>query len=133
MHDMNMTTEKAIAILNNHRLNECDNQKLIRAELEAIKALETVKKIKEIIREVEHYEVSNSFENPHPNKADYDAVAADKYQRIWELVAEAEKSQPDCFISNEEPYPLCKGRGEKKCHNCCIYEDYEKYHSPYNE
>lgn len=38
----------------------------------------------------------------------------------------------DCFVSNEEPYPLCKGIGKEKCHNCCIYEDYEKYHSPYN-
>lgn len=36
-----------------------------------------------------------------------------------------------CFVSNEEAYPLCKGNGENKCHNCCIYEDYEAYHSPY--
>ena len=37
----------------------------------------------------------------------------------------------ECFISNEDPYPLCKGNGEEKCHDCCLYEDYEKYHSPY--
>lgn len=37
----------------------------------------------------------------------------------------------DCFISNEEPYPLCKGNGTEKCHDCCLYEDYEQYHSPY--
>lgn len=56
-----------------------------------IKALETVEKIKTIITEQEHYEVSNSFENPRPNKADYDAVSADKFQRIWQVVSEAEK------------------------------------------
>lgn len=36
-----------------------------------------------------------------------------------------------CFVSNGEPYPLCKGNGEDKCHDCCVYEDYEDYHSPY--
>lgn len=99
----------------------------------ASKSLDTIEKIKDIIREPERYEVSNSFENPRPNKADYDAVAADKYQKIWKVISEAENNRPDCFISNENPYPLCKGRGEDKCHNCCIYEDYEEYHSPYND
>lgn len=52
-------------------------------------ALDTVEKIKEIITEVQHYEVSNSFESPHPNKADYDAVSADKFKRIWKVISEA--------------------------------------------
>lgn len=40
---------------------------------------------------------------------------------------------PDCFVSNNDPYPLCKGCGEEKCKNCCIYEDYENYNSPYTD
>lgn len=36
-----------------------------------------------------------------------------------------------CFVSNGEPYQLCKGNGENKCHDCCVYENYEEYHSPY--
>lgn len=36
-----------------------------------------------------------------------------------------------CFVSNGEPYPLCKGNGENKCHDCCVYENYEEYHFPY--
>lgn len=57
-----------------------------------IRALETVEKIKEIITEVEHYEVSNSLENPHPNKADYDKVQAEKFNRIWKVISEAEEN-----------------------------------------
>lgn len=41
------------------------------------------------------------------------------------------KNETECFISNEEPYPLCKGNGKEKCHDCCYYENYEEYHSPY--
>lgn len=37
------------------------------------------------------------------------------------------------YVSNQEAYPLCKGIGEEKCHNCCLYENYEEYHSPYPE
>lgn len=37
-----------------------------------------------------------------------------------------------CFISNGDLYPLCKGK-EEKCHDCCLYEDFEEYHSPYPE
>ena len=37
-----------------------------------------------------------------------------------------------CFISNGELYPLCTGK-EEKCHDCCLYEDFEEYHSPYPE
>ena len=54
----------------------------------AIKSLEAIEKIKEIIIEEEHYEVSNSLENPHPNKADYDAVHADKFNRIWKVISD---------------------------------------------
>ncbi len=57
----------------------------------AIRALETIEKIKEIITEEEHYEVSNSLEKPHPDKADYDEVQAAKFKRIWKVVAEAEE------------------------------------------
>lgn len=39
----------------------------------------------------------------------------------------------ECFISNGEVYPLCKGKGEEKCHDCCQYEDYELYHNPHPE
>lgn len=51
-----------------------------------------MERIKEIIKEEEHYEVSNSLENPHPNKADYDSVSADKFSRIWEVVSETESN-----------------------------------------
>lgn len=44
-----------------------------------------------------------------------------------------QEAYPDCFIQNKEAYPLCKGNNCKKCHDCCLYEDYEKYHSPYND
>ena len=54
----------------------------------AMSALEAISKIKDIIREEERYEVSNSFDNPHPSKADYDAVHADKFNRIWKVVSE---------------------------------------------
>lgn len=37
------------------------------------------------------------------------------------------------YISNEEAYSLCKGIGEEKCCNCCLYENYEEHHSPYSE
>lgn len=59
----------------------------------AIKALETLEKIKGIIREEEHYEVSNSFENPHPNQADYDAVHADKFNRIRKAISDMESTK----------------------------------------
>lgn len=54
----------------------------------SIEAVELIEKIKDIITEEEHYSVSNGFENPHPNKADYDAVAADKFNRIWKTISE---------------------------------------------
>lgn len=40
---------------------------------------------------------------------------------------------PICYTPNEEPYPLCRGNGESKCKNCCWYEDYIEYNSPYKE
>lgn len=42
-----------------------------------------------------------------------------------------ENKQPECFILNEDPYPLCKGGKDENCNNCCLYEDYEEHHSPY--
>ena len=56
----------------------------------------------------------------------------------WVWVIEFERCEHDmsnradkeCFISNGEPYPLCKGKGEQ-CHECCLYENYEEYNSPY--
>lgn len=52
----------------------------------AIKALDTIEKIKDIIKEEEHYPVSNDMTEPHPNKADYDAVHAEKFNRIWKVI-----------------------------------------------
>lgn len=37
------------------------------------------------------------------------------------------------YESNNEPYPLCIGNNCDKCHDCCLYEYYEEYHSPYGE
>lgn len=37
------------------------------------------------------------------------------------------------YISNNEPYPLCKGNGEIKCRDCCLFEDYTDYNSPHPE
>lgn len=54
----------------------------------AIKSLEAIDKIKDIIREEEHYEVSNSLENPHPNNADYNSIHADKFNRIWKVISD---------------------------------------------
>lgn len=44
-----------------------------------------------------------------------------------------EKSTDECFSSNGDVYPLCVGNGSKECSDCCVYEDYELYHSPYGE
>ena len=44
-----------------------------------------------------------------------------------------EYKEPKCYKSNNEPYPLCVGNGSEKCHDCCIYENYEDYHPPYND
>lgn len=57
----------------------------------AIKALDTLEKIKEIIREEEIYPVSNSLIEPHPNEQDYNKVHADKFKRIWKVISDAEK------------------------------------------
>ena len=53
----------------------------------AIKALDALEKIKNIIQEEEHYEVSNSINNPHPNQADYDIIHAEKFNRIWKVIS----------------------------------------------
>ena len=34
--------------------------------------------------------------------------------------------------TQEEVYPLCKGNGEKECHDCCLFEDYDVYNSPFD-
>ena len=57
----------------------------------AIKALDTLEKIKDIVQEEECYEASNSIDNPRPNQADYDAVHADKFNRIWKVISDAER------------------------------------------
>lgn len=40
-------------------------------------------------------------------------------------------NNPACYISNEEPYPLCKGNRENKCRDCCVFEDYTDYNQPH--
>lgn len=47
--------------------------------------------------------------------------------KMGEFVMSNEATEK-CFISNGEPYPLCKGNGEN-CHDCCLYENYEEHHS----
>ena len=42
-------------------------------------------------------------------------------------------ARPSCYVSNEEVYPQCKGNGEKRCHDCCLFEDYDVYHSPFDD
>lgn len=44
-----------------------------------------------------------------------------------------ENEKPECYEANKETYPLCKGNKGEKCCDCCINEDYEKYHSPYSD
>lgn len=45
----------------------------------------------------------------------------------------AKYQRPECYSSNDNPYPLCIGANtpqgliENNCFNCCLYEDYEKY------
>lgn len=40
---------------------------------------------------------------------------------------------PSCYKQNNNPYPLCIGNKNDECKNCCLYEDYEKYHDPYEQ
>lgn len=91
-----MTNNEAKEILGNVwdyaiSLDECSGDTLEKAIDVADIALDTIEKIKEIITEEEHYEVSNSIENPHPNEADYNAVQANKFKRIWKLLSESEE------------------------------------------
>ena len=30
--------------------------------------------------------------------------------------------RPECYIPNNEPYPLCIGNGSEICKDCCLYE-----------
>ena len=64
----------------------------------AIKALDTMKKIKEIIKEEESYPVSNSLTDPHPNEQDYNKVHAEKFDRIWKVIADSEKRKVTYFV-----------------------------------
>lgn len=57
-----------------------------------VQAINIVEKIKEIIREEEHYPVSNSLTDPHPNEQDYNKVHADKFKRIWKVISDAESN-----------------------------------------
>lgn len=49
----------------------------------------------------------------------------------YETLKPNHETKENCFVSNGESYPLCKGNGKNKCHDCCLYEDYEMYHTPY--
>lgn len=65
-------------------------------------------------------------------------VSYDQLEQLERLAMEKQKrcftpngeAYPRCFISNGEVYPLCKGK-DNKCHNCCLYENYEDFHDPY--
>lgn len=41
--------------------------------------------------------------------------------------------QPACYESNKNPYPLCVGNKSSECEDCCINENYEKFHDPYEQ
>lgn len=43
------------------------------------------------------------------------------------------EDHPECYKPNDAAYPLCNGNGQKKCHDCNFFEDYEDYHDPYPE
>lgn len=87
-----MNNVQAKQIIEKEKLWE-SNERVKTAFDIGIKALETIEKIKDIIREEEHYEVSNSLDNPHPNKADYNVVHTDKFNRIWKVISEAEENK----------------------------------------
>lgn len=103
MNKVKMTNENAIEILNNiwdyTTANDENTADTLETALDVANiALDTLEKIKAIIREEEHYSVSTN----HPNQADYDAVAADKFRRIWKAVAEGEEMkhiQFECCVS----------------------------------
>lgn len=103
MSMQNMTNAEAKDVLNNiwdYATAENKNSaNALKAALNiATIALNALDKIKDIIREEEHYEVSTN----RPNKADYDVIAADKFRRIWKVVSEAEELkyiQFECSLS----------------------------------
>ena len=86
-----LDTKDAVCVLetisNDSTLSNINNKKI--ACTMAIKALDTLEKIKNIIQEEELYEVSNSIDNPHPNQADYNAIRAEKFNRIWKVISNA--------------------------------------------
>lgn len=34
-----------------------------------------------------------------------------------------DNSKPNCYVPNNDPYPLGIGNGSEKCRDCCFYED----------
>lgn len=53
--------------------------------------------------------------------------------KIINNIHNEDEKEPECYISNNEPYPLCKGNKENKCHHCCLFEDYTDYNQPHPE
>lgn len=47
---------------------------------------------------------------------------ADRAQRIADGLTDI-IDKPDCWNPNNDPYPLCKGKGEQCCETCNLYED----------
>lgn len=80
------------------------------------------------------YKKANNRE--HLSVMDKDYALIRKFIGENKRIREAEehdmsnRADEECFISNGETYPLCKGKGEQ-CHECCLYENYEEYNSPY--
>ena len=103
MNKVKMTNAEATEILNNiwdyATANDDETADTLEAAIDVANiALETIEKIKTIIRKEEHYSVSTN----HPNQTDYDIVAADKFKRIWKAVVEGEgmkHTRFECCIS----------------------------------
>lgn len=47
------------------------------------------------------------------------------YLKKYFSTREGKTHQPPCYLPEENnPYPLCKGRGMKACAHCCLWKDY---------
>lgn len=86
-----MDNVHAIKILKTEKSWE-SNKRISSAFDMGIKAIEALEKIKNIIREEEHYPVSNSLTDQQPNEQDYNKVHADKFKRIWKVISDAESN-----------------------------------------